>query len=298
MAVVSGSANDMTGLRQGLFDACTANGWTLSGEVLHKGTVYIRVQVTGTTLTFLGGTGINGSNVLTGGHTVPASIRGSVTEPMTWPVSFDVHILDEPDEVYLIVKYNGDAYAWAAFGCSPFSGVTTGNWYAAIAGNFSPQLYRVAGGTQGTSGGILTGAMMWKGADNIANASAFLHKDGNWCSCGPTAVNNVATPEGWGSALNPTADGIYVRSPNKWNGESILVPIQVFQLNASNKVSLSLELGHARYFRIDNYEPDDVVQIGNDRWKILPWHRKDKVNRGGVNGNSGTFGWAIRYTGD
>ena len=48
MAYETGSANSFADLLAALQAACTGNGWTLSGNVLHKGTCYAEVKLTQT----------------------------------------------------------------------------------------------------------------------------------------------------------------------------------------------------------------------------------------------------------
>ena len=56
MAYVSGTANDLAALRTAIINACTANGWTLSGSVLSKGSLYLSIAVNGNFLDIQGGT--------------------------------------------------------------------------------------------------------------------------------------------------------------------------------------------------------------------------------------------------
>ena len=88
-------------------------------------------------------------------------------------------------------------------------------------------------------------------------------------------------------------------SPSAWNGESVLVPIQVITSRPSNLWSLVGELTHARYVRLDNLEPGQLITLGPDRWKVYPFYRKDATARDGGDGidHTGTLGWAIRYDG-
>ena len=66
-----------------------------------------------------------------------------------------------------------------------------------------------------------------------------------------------------------------------------------------NKVRLVLEVRNARYMRIGNNDPEQVITLGPDRWKVFPFLRKNASvpDGGSVIDHSGTFGWAIRYDG-
>ena len=89
--------------------------------------------------------------------------------------------------------------------------------------------------------------------------------------------------------------------PNGWNSEAVLIPIRAYKQRFESKISITADLVHARYTRVDNYAPGEIIAIGGQRWKIFPWYRKDSTARQGTGGwrgaHSGTLGWAIRYEG-
>lgn len=299
MAYVNGSANDMAELRTALFNACTANGWTLSGEVLHKGGIYMRLQVVSAYLALLAGTGVDGSNNLTGAANSVARIgRPSLTATdITWPVSYEIFILTDPDEVYLVINYNVDSYQWLAWGVSTIDDLpSSGNWYAGSLGasTLSPASWLTmqpdAGGTSGTS--YQCPGLFWlTSANNVGLVNAF--------------VNHGLDGEEWNGtariASAIAATGIMLNAlPNAWNSESVLVPIQVWiPRSAGNKVSLIADLAHARHLRIDNHTPGELITLGPDTWKVFPCFRKDSSVRNGGGGitHTGTMGFAVRYDG-
>lgn len=107
MAYINGTANSWEDLQAALISACTANGWTLSGsDIVYKGNCFAQLFIDGD-LDVLGVTGIGGS---VSGVMQPNSIYIGFNAYITFPVSYDIHILTDPDEVYLIVNYNGDMY--------------------------------------------------------------------------------------------------------------------------------------------------------------------------------------------
>lgn len=301
MAYVTGSASSFTDLLTGIRSACTANGWTLAGNVLSKGTNFLRTQVVGTTIEFLGGTGIDGSNNLTGaGPSVVRITSGVAGISITFPVTYEVHLNAAPDEVYVVVNYNINDYQWAAWGQSDVAGVGgTGMWYAAacVANNVINQWI---GGPAGASVGSqqLMYGLFYNdvSGQQVNGQNSFIHNGVDVTGWSPPD-NVTPTPWSW-SALRP----LYAILPSQWNDETVLLPMPVYKPRSTgNKVSLLADLRHIRVCRIDFHDPGDIVALGPDSWKVYPWYRKSIVNRDGNTGSplthSGTMGFAVRYTG-
>jgi hypothetical protein len=319
MPHVSGTVSSLPDLLQAVKDACTANGWTLAGNVLSKGGTYVQlIMVDGAPLasgtqyfSVRGGTGIDGSNNLTGAGTAPCYIGplGSTT-PIVAPIAYDVHIHTAPDEVYLIAQYAVEYYQWAAFGKSPVAGLATGTgiWYGASISN-RPRLNsncNVAidpSGTMDVSQIVdrpTSAALFWNNpcsAEKYSNA--FVHH--GWDSTGWSGTADViqnASPNASANAAGQLAPRI-ARQPNTWNGETVLMPIQPSVARGSGWRSIVGDLAHARYVRNDNLAPGEIITLGPDRWRVYPWFRKFAAARDGgkVITHSGTLGWAIRYDG-
>lgn len=301
MAYVAGTANSITDLLTALQNACTANGWTLSGNVLHRGNCFVACSVVAPNLIVRGGTGIDGSNALTGAcpqyHSLGVLWSG---ETFAFPMTYEVHIHEAPDEVYLIVNYAVDTYQWLAFGCSPAPGLAaTGNWFGAsrISNNTSyiNKIMISPSSHMGIPASISCGLFWNNGLYDNACGRLQHGEDGYSWSVGETSGECSAKlyVDAIGSALPLSTQ------PNAWNGESILVPIQPVWIRPSNKVSQVGAIGHARYLRIDSYAPGDVITLGPDRWKVYPWYRKNAAARDGGSyiDHTGTMGWAIRYDG-
>ena len=97
--------------------------------------------------------------------------------------------------------------------------------------------------------------------------------------------------------MRPIRKPLIQRTPNTWNGEATLLPVQAYLARPSSKVSLIAELGHMRYVRIDNYNAGDIITLGADRWKVFPWWQRNAASRDGADFSSGTLGFAVRYDG-
>jgi hypothetical protein len=334
MAYVTGTANSLTDLLTALQAACTGNGWTLSGNVLHKGTCYADVSL-GTSadshhfpnaaLKVRAGNGIDGSNALTDAltdtagamHMGPIPNRAVFTD-WDWPVTYHIHVLSSPDEVYLLANYGSGQY-WQnlCFGQSPAPGnAGTGNWVSAVmgadmSGELVPQSISIR-----PIGGIISGfnafyvnclPFFWGDSfsSNVVNAlnsrmHGAIHSTTGaaiWTS-GTSWLTNATFDEGQVSASR-TVDPLLSYTPNAWNNETALLPIQILQGRLSAKVSLIGELQHSRFCRNDFIDDGALITLGSDRWKVYPAYRKDVVNRNGGDGitHSGTMAIAIRYDG-
>lgn len=301
MAYDTASVSDIADLLTFIRSACTANGWTLSGNVLHKGGVYVEIVADGTVgLRIMGGTGIDGSNLLTGAGTVYAYLGTIAVQALTYPLIAEAHINASPDEVFIVINYATNYYSMMAWGASDVPGLTgTGNWYYSnrMQETGVREYHSAAAGIAITDSfnEAPDGAPMFSVYDVQVNATnnSFIHGDvdsGGWHG---TAANRVASSNIY---LSP----LLACLPNAWNLEAILLPFQVYVPRSSgNKYSLVADFKHIRHTRINYLEPGDIITLGSDQWKVYPWFRKDAATPNGGQSltHSGTFAYAVRYTG-
>ena len=302
MPYYSGSFNDMAGLRSALVNACTANGWSASGNFLSKGAAVLQLVAGLTDLTLRGGTGRAGDALVEAAPGV-GRIGTLGPQPVTFPGSYEVYVFTAPDEVYLRINYNVEFWQWLAFGISDVPGVPgTGLWFGGSSALTPPASINIAadgGGANTNAVDRSTGALFY-GSDNpfmtAQHRHAFVHHgfDGRgWSGETPAAelTNNASIV----AALVPKLG----RLPNGWNSADVLLNSQVYVRRADDKQSLVADLAHSRFLRVDNYQPGDIIPIGPDRWKVAPWYRKNADARDGGSNiqHTGTFGWAIRYEG-
>ncbi len=302
MPYITGSAINMGAVRDALFSACSDNGFSLSGDVLHKGACYVRVQLVSGHLRFRGGAGVDGSNNLLNQGPADVQIYAGAQWGITWPLVYHIFILTDPDEVYLVLNYATNAYQWAALGVSDVPGLpSSGVWYGASHNvNTSVTVNFTVGATAG-SFVYACPAPFWR-------RWAF-QGGGLYSEC---AVRHGFDGASWSTGLTDQAisaleAGIthLQRLPNAWNSDGVLLPIQVMLQRPSAKVSVIADLRHARHTRIDNYDPEQIIVLGPDRWMVFPFFRKSSTQRNGMTAQSevfenihtGTAGWAIRYDG-
>lgn len=309
MAFVTGNANTMADLLLAIQNACTANGWTLSGNVLHKGTCYMEVKIsTGGSSNGLilleGGTGIDGSNNLTGRSNMNPSGLGNdisytpasgtnFSQAFSFPLTYFIHVNTTPDEVYVVANYASTYYQHIGFGQSTMPGLNgSGNWY--YGGN---GLYKSCGyGGANTYGGYYYSSYTSGGGDyftcEFGNAQGLDHNlDG-------TETWNVDCGNGYTGPQSQEWYDLWRRQPNAWNGESILIPVRSYAPRGSGFYSPALECAHSRHLNLSNLNDQQVITIGPDKWKIYPWHKRGTYfNYSTQSGDSGYTGVALRYDG-
>lgn len=319
MAFYTGAASDMAALRTAIVNNCVANGWSWnsSTNVLSKGALFLLLTYDSLNLSLTGRTAAGSGdmpNAVQIGRLMQRT--GAATLDITYPAQWDCFVFTDPDEVWFVVRYDIDRYQWCSFGGPAVAGLEgSGMWVAAIrgpvpmnhdvAGVMNPFLIGPAtgGDTRAGDRGLTSGAWGWNtvARDFPALRDIYVH-------------SNL---DGHGWHLNEaslTGELIGVRSfnqliqaqPSAWNSEAALIPMRAFKRRPSFKTSLVADLVNVRHVRIDNYTPGQIIELGPDRWKIYPWHRRNVIERDGrattdiswINkDHTGTFGYAIRYDG-
>lgn len=296
MAYYTGSANDMTAVRQALIDACVGESWSWnsSTDVLNKGDCFVRLALSGGYLRLYGRSSASSGEMAAPQQMGPfTGSSGAPLPSLTWPVSYELFLFEQ--EVYCVINYNADTYQWCAFGQSTVDGLPgTGAWVGASADGALTSYFR--GIHIGNNTGTAYGANFFCPALFWATANA-----------GPGNVHSDLDGQGWWLAQSATGAQIGIKDavpligilPNAWNSEAVLLPLRAYKIRPSSKLSLVADLEHARYTRVDNYAPGEIITIGSERWKVFPWFRKNSSARNGGSdiNHTGTFGWAIRYEG-
>lgn len=301
----TGSAASFAALKTQIESALSANGWTVSGGIISKGDLYFQLVADTYGLTLLAGTGASGG-ALTGACPKSVKMMDFTLSPMTWPATYDIHVLDDPDEVYVVINYNVDKYQHLNFGRSNVAGVGgtgawfTGSWDASVNRTSSQnKVYTSINYSQvGVAAYGLAGGFFFTTTTTLPNQHAsFIHQGLEgvaWAyQYGPT-VGYLKGPEHLASLFHAL--------PSLSSQGTVLLPITPLLIRGSQGQTMVAALAHARYCRIDNYVPGSVVSYGPDEWKLYPLYCKNTAARNGVSyvtgaDHSGTFGVAIRYTG-
>lgn len=314
MPYVTGTANSYSDLQTALENALTSNGWTKTGAVVHKGDAFVRLYATSSNngtenpgLVCEIGTGQVGGVLQNPSPAKPRLGRPAITgqgqnSNITWPADYFIHILESPDEVWLILNHSSDAYWHLAFGVSEVPGLGgSGLWASGVAGRGGPSQ---SGAAQGSF------AMDQNGSQNSALSTGlpFWQTSATNDNFSQSVLQSNINGGTWVTPTSGTLDAVrftspfFDQQPSAWNAEAILLPMCVYTQRPSSKVSLVIQPKHARYIRIDNYLPKDDIVLGSDVWRVYPGVRKNTVSRNGGSSSdgidhSGTFGFAVRYDG-
>jgi hypothetical protein len=317
MAYYSGAANNVNDLLNALRNSAVSDGWTLTGNVLSKGTMYIETQVAYGNLKARAG--INSSM----GSPCPWQHIGYVTKStqstncdITYPCNWEFH--GHAQEVYFIVNFAVDRYQYLAWGKSTVPGLSgVGTWIGATVGQVLDETdaltYTISnpiaisaqggGSSYASQHGLVSAALFGTSSSASENGNvtpSYVHHDldGYGWRIEPTSSTTYG-PFGRQWIATPSNTGPYAQQPSAWNAEAALLPLRCYFRRPSSMLSLIVDCEHARLLRIDNLTPGDVLTLGSDKWKVYPWHRKNAAarNGGGTIDHTGTFGWAVRYLG-
>ena len=315
MAYITGSAASFADLQTAIQNACTANGWTLSSGILSKNGCFFQL-VAGTSdgyaqLQLFGGTGRSGTT-LTGQppDNYGAKICSNNGNVIAFPINYEIHLFTNPDEVYCVINYNSDFYQQLSFGKSDVPGIGgTGAWFSGA--KRSDQTL-----TDATQGNKVFLSVSWPESVGTITYDGYgcgLFFDGSgayFCSFVHTGLDATPWRRGtsWEALTGYRSAGMQVSNllmqlPNLYNSANVLLPIKPVALRSSGGVTIIANPKNARYLRIDNVVPGEIITFGAEKWKCYPFYRKDSTVRNGVGWDgtgathSGTFGYAIRYTG-
>ncbi|AZF90090.1 virion structural protein [Pseudomonas phage vB_PaeS_SCUT-S4] len=320
MAYITGTAANFADLKTAIENACTSNGWALADGILSKNGCFFQLIADSLggypQLRLHGGTGKSGST-LTGQppSNYGAKVASPVGNQIVFPINYEIHLFTDPDEVYCIINYNSDFYQQLSFGKSDIPGIGgTGAWFTGA--------YRHDYGlTDATYAHRVFTAISWPEITGVATYAGMcvgLFFEGNASQTGGsyfasfvhTGLDSTPWRSGHGGdtllsgyrGAGLSVGSLLMSLPNISNQATILLPIKPVARRSSGGATIIANPKNARYLRIDNVVPGEIITFGADQWKVYPFYRKDATVRNGVGWSSGathsgTFGYAIKYTG-
>ena len=296
MAYTTGTADSMADLRSKIVAACQSGGWSwdTTNEVIHGNGCFVQLTAQSATVMAL-----RGRTSVSDGVAATSSAymcRNSTLGDWAWPVTYTVFCFAA--EVFVVINTQQDYYQWLAWGTSIFAAALPGSgaWYAGSVYGTSFSLNTITsayGGSSSSSTSYATG--------NSYNCGLF------WGAANGFVHHGITPATPWTGSIGgcPLINDLINVLPNSWNDEVVLLPVRLVGPLIQSRYALTLELQNARYTRIDWYEPGEIVTIGQDKWKIFPFFKKNTQYRNGTSGagggggsnHSGTLAMAIRYDG-
>jgi hypothetical protein len=322
-AHTAGSAASFADLQSAIETFLTSHGWAAAAgpaagggfnaqRLWTKAALVVRVSVAtdNTAIHFRGATG-TGSGTSTGDAPDSVKMASATTAgPMVFPIDYEIFWNDTPEEVYVVISYNGNKYQHVHFGASDVpeiggTGMHIGGTYTGTRGTTgadAQRLYLNAGSDSNggadyqivSFGGIQLG--FWQHGPSPEAGASFIHcglEGTSWKYQGQ-AVGRIQ------QALN--AKDLMMNLPSLFNESEVLVNIYAILVRTDNVVTPVVNLRHARLVRMDNVDAEGIVTYGSEQWKCFPWFSRNLAQRNGVPWStgaehSGTFGFAYRYPG-
>ncbi len=317
MAYITGSAASFADLKTAIENACTANGWALADGILSKSGAFFKLSIlegTYSALVLNGGTSKTGST-LNGQPTLPQNGAGAMISNsnggiISFPINYEIHVFTNPDEVYCVINYNSDFYQQLSFGKSDIPGVGGAEaWFTGSSGSNVPTgsssaslvYMRSSNAFCGSTSynGIACGLWFEKEVEG-SYQSSFVHSNLDGISNWRCSSNSVVGTGGYGISYAASLLGAL---PNISNQATILIPVKAIIFRNDAGLTIAANPKNVRYLRIDNHVPGEIITFGAEQWKVYPMLRKDLTQRDGVKypkggaTHSGTWGYAIKYTG-
>lgn len=321
----SGSASSFADLLTALEAfLTTVGGWTgqagpaASGDfnaqrILSKGDMVYRFATRISVAGFycIPATGISGSNT-TGDAPFGVKMAQMYLATMTFPITYEIFWNDTPEEVYIVISYSGNKYQHLHFGESDQAGIGgTGAWLSGSIRTDNPTETDTNYSTC-----FITDSDSGEGTQYIyptpyagVSLGYFIDPSGGY-SYPVSQVHCGLDDAGSWRHLNDATKGLrgpwntdlLMSLPSTYNEAEVLISIHSAVQRPDNVRTLILSLRHARFMRIDNVDPGQIITYGGDQWKCYPMYAKNTVNRNGVDWStgaqhSGTLGVAIRYPG-
>lgn len=312
MPYVTGVANSAADLRSAVIGVATAHGWTWDAahEVLHKGSVFGRLTVSGARLEVQCALGYSGTTLVSPSGQISCirEFTGDGSTPLSYPVTYHVFLHENPNDIWVSINYAVVWWQHLAFGIAASLGSTPNPlWQFATSWDGMRSDRGVAVNTNGGSGsgsGNTSGVPFWRSNDvgqNYCSMAYVQTEEGEGWRRPPASSTTATTQNAIMSAYGVMAGALLPTQPNAWNGESVLVRAHVAVGRPSNFLSMWGELANLRLVRNDNLRDGQILTIGHEKWFTVPVYRKNVDSRDQSPYNSanhsGTLGFAIRYDG-
>lgn len=289
-----------------------ASGSWLAQRILTKGDLVYRFVVNTAEPSFycIGATGVGGGTT-TGDSPYSVKLSSPNLAPIVFPITYEIFWNDTPEEVYVVISYGGNKYQHLNFGESAEPSIGgTGAWLtASIRGDYS--IHTDTNYSKVFLASSINAGDQYIFSTPYSGLALGYFIEGSGYSYMTSMLHCGLEGTGWKypsgsttvSALNqPFNTDLLMSLPSTFNEANVLVPIHTAVVRTDGLQTIAVSLRHARYVRIDNITPGEVITYGGDQWKVFPLYAKNVVERNGVGwatgtNHSGTLGVALRYPG-
>lgn len=303
MGYATGTANNSSDIIAGIVAACVADGWTHSSGILSKDGCHTKLTAPNANQVKVEGANDAGFTDVCAW----AAYAGT----NVWPVSYRIWTNSDPCACFVHIRTADQVtYQHIMFGEieNKVGTWTGGNFFSAARTAANAAVYGQAGVYSGFYGqycnlGLAGGPFIGCDASYTFLPSA----DGIHCELpdrtqmGQKWADSAVNSSGLDHVMWPAYQTpINWWQPNTWNGQVILLQPHLFITRPGGRTCKIGTLPHIRALRITNYEPYDIITLGEEQWMVAPWTKKNTVQIDGSGGlgylHSGTHGFAVRYT--
>lgn len=274
MAYLTGTVSNVSDLFTVIKTACTDNGYTVnnaSGTVSYftKGSNNTRLELFSSS-SYLG---------IRNCQTVP---EASPVQPYTRTLPFigsgltyHIGIFTDPDMFILNLQYANERAVTLFFGNIN----KTGN-SSPIGGGVAFASTQSNNVTQAENFFFLDNKELVDGGASYINYIPFAHCYTYNSVCGNGLAGNsvwdhgLSGTGGFSAILDPAIIYPLFYSPNTWNNQAVLIPMDIAVLLSGSSIAPCGTIPHLFLLRIDNYNINDIITIGSDQYKVFTWGKK------------------------
>ena len=311
MAYSSGTVTTAAGLVSAIQSFAAINGWTVAGDYISKGDVYVHLWAESVNeIRIQGARG----GTWTAPDICARYAKLFFADGYSWPASatYHLHYSGTPDTLWCTL--NWDVVRWMHIGFGMLSKLGTwagGQWFFAtgcmqFSGNHSlGNIYSIQehidGSFQPQGGGESPALPFWSSRDRYwSGKNSFVEcalRGHIWEATGDLEDSGDGNTIHCPTVITPTQK----RSPNALNAQTILTPFDLYLRDTDGYYMAIGRPEHIRFVRLANYNPGDTLTIGSDAWRVYPAYVLDATQPDGKLGcygctpSTGNLGIAVRY---
>ena len=305
MAYSTGLYHSMAGLQGEIEGFATAHGWTLTSGILHKGgcAVKLGTPIAQSIQVEVSDAHDGSGSLISPHHRVfylyekfgvgGAAAPGS--DNMRYPATYHLFEFGASDEIICVVEYNAGYVQQLSFGTIK----KIGSWVGGVYGSATSSVLEYNLTTLSLGMGLHIGYYCGAGGMWVATVT-----DSRWVTEYPNAVIKCNVVAG-GTWINNTAhyaygppdriqftpvlmSSFFVSAVDPNAPVPYLIEPTIAVMPTASTYSIVGTIPNVRHLNIANLELGEVIEVGNDRWKVFPMLSKQ---------HSGHIGYAVRYEG-